>query len=410
MQVFKCTLKIIARNKVFPLIYIVGLSFMGLFMSWSFDFEGQSSEFESTKANYAVIDRDQSQLSLGIIDSLESCGQRIDVADNTLAMQDAVAKGEIDYLLIIPSGYEQSFEDAVVSNEPLPRMDMVFSFSSLEGRFVDEQVQNYLGIMQTLMLAYPDAALSQLTVDAQDALTDSAHVTYIESTSTLSAIDRFTFFLQWSTYSLFAGIVVCVGMLCTTFARVDVRRRNLVSSLSFAAYSAQLMLSCFVFVLMTWVWTFALAIIAFPTAAQQIGVLGLVWCALSVLTFCLVPLAVGYLLGQIGATDIICNAVGNIVGMVLSFLGGAWVPLDLMAPEITAIAHWFPCYWYNDACLLSAHLSTGTDATGVVSIVGDLGVLLLFAAALFGVALLIGRLRTQTMQAGGNGAAAVVVR
>ena len=387
MQVFKCTLKIIARNKVFPLIYIVGLSFMGLFMSWSFDFEGQSSEFESTKANYAVIDRDQSQLSLGIIDSLESCGQRIDVVDNTLAMQDAVAKGEIDYLLIIPSGYEQSFEDAVVSNEPLPRMDMVFSFSSLEGRFVDEQVQNYLGIMQTLMLAYPDAALSQLTFDAQDALTDSAHVTYIESTSTLSAIDRFTFFLQWSTYSLFAGIVVCVGMLCTTFARVDVRRRNLVSSLSFA-----------------------LAIIAFPTAAQQIGVLGLLWCALSVLTFCLVPLAVGYLLGQIGATDIICNAVGNIVGMVLSFLGGAWVPLDLMAPEITAIAHWFPCYWYNDACLLSAHLSTGTDATGVVSIVGDLGVLLLFAAALFGVALLIGRLRTQTMQAGGNGAAAVVVR
>ena len=62
MQVFKCALEVILRNKVFPLVYIVGLSFMGLFMSWSFDFESTGGTFELAQATYAVIDRDQSEL------------------------------------------------------------------------------------------------------------------------------------------------------------------------------------------------------------------------------------------------------------------------------------------------------------------------------------------------------------
>ena len=38
MQVFKCALCVIRGHAVFPLVYIVGLSLMGLFMASSFDF------------------------------------------------------------------------------------------------------------------------------------------------------------------------------------------------------------------------------------------------------------------------------------------------------------------------------------------------------------------------------------
>lgn len=410
MQVFKCALNVIFRNMIFPLVYIVGLSFMGLFMAWSFDFGSQSSEFELARADYAVVDRDQSQLSHGIIDVLNLSGERVEVADDIRAFQDAVAKGEIDYLLIIPHGYQASFEKAVQEQAALPKMDMAFSFNSLGGRFVNEQVENYLGIMQSLMLAYPDASLDKLTTDAQEILSDRVPVSFIESTSKVSAIDQLTFYLQWSTYSLFAGIVVCVGMLCSTFSRVDVRRRNLVSPLSYLSYNAQLALSCLMFVLIAWAWTFMLAVVAFPAAIEQMGAIALVWCALSVLVFCLIPLAVGYLLGQMGAADIMCNAVGNIVGLVLSFLGGAWISLELLAPEIRAFAQWLPCYWYNDACSQAAHFGANPSSQELFSVAQDWAVMLLFTLALFGVSLLIGRLRTQTMQAGGNAAATVVVR
>ncbi len=409
MQVFKCALEVILRNKVFPLVYIVGLSFMGLFMSWSFDFESTGGTFELAQATYAVIDRDQSELSAGIIEALETSGERVELADDKRTLQDAVAKGEVNYLLVIPEGYQVAFEQAVAEGHALPVMDATYSFSSLGGHFVDEQVQNYVSIMQTLMLAYPDATVASLTAQDLSIVAEQADASYIEQIRSVSEIDQFTFFLQWSTYTLFAGIVVCVGMLCATFARVDVRRRNLVSPLSWVSYSAQLALACLVFALVAWAWTLLLATVAFPGAVAQMSGAGLAWCAASLFAYCLVPLACGYLLGQLGASDMFCNAVGNIVGMVLSFFGGAWVPLEMMAPEISTIAQWLPCYWYNTACAQAAHLGVSPSVEAWLPLAQDLGVLVLFALALFGAALVVGRLRRQTAQAGGNAAAAVVV-
>ena len=39
MQLFKCAIRIIRGNIIFPIIYIGGLSFMGIFMAASFDFD-----------------------------------------------------------------------------------------------------------------------------------------------------------------------------------------------------------------------------------------------------------------------------------------------------------------------------------------------------------------------------------
>ena len=73
---------------------------------------------------------------------------------------------------------------------------------------------------------------------------ERAQVAVIEQSTAISKSDRFVFYLQWSTYTLFAGITVCVGLLVTTLGRVDVRRRNLSSPLSFASYNLQLGAAC----------------------------------------------------------------------------------------------------------------------------------------------------------------------
>ena len=46
MQVFKCAMRIIRGNIVFPIIYIIGLSFMGIFMAASFDFDMNENGLE----------------------------------------------------------------------------------------------------------------------------------------------------------------------------------------------------------------------------------------------------------------------------------------------------------------------------------------------------------------------------
>lgn len=392
MQVFKCALRIIRGNFIYPLIYIVGLSLMGLLMATSFDFGSAPGTFERESYDFAVIDRDGSALSAAVQDHLAKDGTEVVVKDDEFAIQDAVAKGMTDYLLIVPEGFQEDFIQAAHAGEEPPKMDTIYSFYSMEGALVDQSVGEYLGIIRTLMATSPDRPIAEITNDAEGYASDQAHVSVIETSSAISEADRFVFYLQWSTYTLFAGITVCVGMLVCAMGRSDVRRRNLASPVTFASYNLQLGLACFTVTLAAWAWTFFLGMTAFPEAVSQITVSGLILCALSMLSFCLIPLAVGFLLGQGGASNVVCNAVGNIVGMVVSFFGGAWISLSLMSPEVETLAHWLPGYWYANACSLAAH----EGAAQLQRVLGDAGVLLLFAVALGLVGLLVGRMRTQT--------------
>ena len=120
----------------------------------------------------------------------------------------------------------------------------------------------------------------------------------------------------------------------------------------------------------------------------------------------LVPLAVGFLLGQLGVGEATTNAVGNIGGMVMAFMGGAWISLDLLGAEIQTAAKFFPTYWYTQAVTESAHLAEVTWESAA-PILGNLGIIVLFAAAVFAVALAAGRVRMRSAEAGGNAAASL---
>ena len=406
MQVFKCALRVIRAHAVFPLIYIVGLSFMGLFMASSFDFGQEAATFEREQADYAVVDRDGSPISEGIACALADQGTRVEVDDSQRAFQDAVAKGAVEYLLVVPEGYGEAFLQAVRAGQEPPEMDVVYSYYSMEGAFMDEGVANYLGAVRTLAVAFPEQSAQQVAEGALDAVGHRVEAQIVPTGSAVSEADRFVFYLQWGTYTLFAGITVCVGMLTTVMGRSDVRRRDLASPLPFGSYNLQLALACLVVTVGAWAWAFMLGLLAFPAAVAEISMTGLVWCAASMLAFCAVPLGLGYLLGSLGASALVSNAVGNIVGMIVSFLGGAWISLDLMTPEVLTAAHALPGYWYSSACAASAHLPADAGMASVLPVLQDIGVMLLFAAALLCAALVAAKARTRTASAGGNRAAA----
>lgn len=407
MQVFKCALRIVKGNLVFPLVYIVGLSFMGVFMALAFSFGNSSQEFQRESYDFAVIDRDGSALSQGIIETLAENGEAVTVTDEKIAIQDAVAKGQTDYLVIIPPGYGNAFIEAARNGESIPTLETVFSYYSMAGSFVDAEVNGFLGLVRSLCAADPTMDLKEAVDGALDLESHESQASLITTASKVTEADRFVFYLQWSTYTLFAGIVVCVGLLISTIGRTDVRRRNLASPLSYLAYNLQLIAACAVIMVFAWVWSFGVGIVAFPAAVAQITPIGLVFCALSMLAYCLVALSFGFLLGSLGASTMMCNAVGNIFGMIISFMGGAWISLDLMSPPVAAAARWLPAYWYSSACRLAAHLDATPTADALIAVGQCLGVLALFAGALFCVAILAGRLRTQTAEAGGNRAAEV---
>lgn len=104
MQVFKCAMRIMRASFAFPLIYVVGLSFMSVVLAFSavpLD-DRPSDGFERAEYAYSIIDRDNSTISHSFAEALAEGGEAIEVTDDRVAIQDAIAKGHVDYLLIIP--------------------------------------------------------------------------------------------------------------------------------------------------------------------------------------------------------------------------------------------------------------------------------------------------------------------
>ncbi|QTU83829.1 ABC transporter permease [Xiamenia xianingshaonis] len=490
MQVFKCLMRIIRRNAVYLLIYVVALSFMGVAMAANaVPSQAESSDpYERAALNIAMVDRDDSTLSRGIADFLATQGTIVDVEDDALALQDAVAKGEVEYLLIVPQGYEEAFVEAVQEGDDLPQMEAVYSYYARPGALEDASVASYVGLVSAYLTlgqaqaaggplaaaaagaatlpegaapedvaqaaaaasaatgaeapaagsaapegaaaaeaaaasaAAPDGATSAAegaapvgvtmvppaeiddaavadAVDAAlDAAAEKAPVELVRAEGEVQESAQFSFYLKFSSYGIFAAIVACVGAVMSTVNAPEVRRRHGASPLSTLSLNVQMALACLVVTLLAWGWTFGLGLVVFGDSAAAAGTCGVALMALVLFVFSLVPLGIALLVGLAGASTVISNAVGNICGLVVSFFGGAWVPLSLVGPEIQAAAHFLPGYWFTTAIDLCAQAPLSGDAWATLGMC--LAVLLLFAAVFTLAGLLVGRLRSQSSGSG----------
>lgn len=444
MQVFKLCMRKIARNPLFLIVYIVGLSFMGVAMVGSVSSTQPVGAFERQEVNFALIDRDGSELSRGIAEYLETQGTRMPVEDSDTGLQDAVAKGRVDYILIIPDGYQRDFAEAAADGADPEPLESVYSFVAATGALADQRVNNYVSIVYALATAEGaerpsgvdptlgmeadggaaggserasgtqelrqgaatasasetegtreiEEAMVALTDEALKLAAQEAPASYMDVPET-GAGSQLMFYLQWSMYGVFAGVVVAVGELTGSLARTDMRRRTAVAPLTQLSYNVQVALACLVVGAMAWAWDFGLGCVVFHGLLETFSWEALAASGCSLAAFVLLALSVGFLVGKLRFGVAAANAVGNIGGMVLSFMGGAWVPLSLMSAEMVAVAHFLPGYWYSMACQQAAALPAGATFSQIAPVMENLGVVLLFALAFLLVALVLGKVRTK---------------
>ena len=132
MTAFKTSLRIIAGHWWYVLIYLVLMSQLGLLTGLSTSSRDAASLMEE-KADVAVIDRDGSQVSQAIAHYAESSGAPIDLADDRRAMQDAIAQGRAEYILIIPAGYGRAFASSAAAGAPAPAVEAAIVAISGDG-------------------------------------------------------------------------------------------------------------------------------------------------------------------------------------------------------------------------------------------------------------------------------------
>lgn len=407
MQVFRTALRVFFSHPVYILIYIFFLSIMGVFVGTTAVPTPTESDFEASVVDVAVIDRDGSDLSEGLTEFIASYSHIVEVEDTRKAMQDAAAQDYADYILIIPANFGEQFVKAAEEGTNVATLETITGYESISAHLMGRLVDGYLNTCAIYLSTNTATTQSEAVAFAEASMENEGTLEVMQKNDTVPVSRQWMTYMMFSGYTIMVSIIVCVGVVMSAFNRTEIRRRDVISPLSTLSMNLQIAAATLVITLICWAWVCIFGLMVFGGSLSGIDLLIVATVCLSLLAYCGVPLSIGFFLGLVTNSELMVNAIGNILGLAFSFLGGIWISSELMSDTMVAVAHFIPTFYYGDAISQAVDLS-GASFQTLAPILQNIGIMLLFALSIFTVALVAGRLRVQSAEAGGNAAAAVV--
>ena len=399
MSTFKTALRMALAHPFYLLIYTVFISLMGVFIAASVSWNSsQLTEYKPYDANVIVVDRDGSDLSRALTKHL---GSRFDlvtgVGDDTYDLADALsksnsAKGSADCVFFIPEGFEDDLVAAARAGESLPKLDVTYGAGTMAAALSSAEASRWISLAGAAAALEPTASNGDVAKAAEHAAAKRAEVQIERVKVDSAAAATLESYFNFGAYAIISSVIVSVGLVFSGMNEPERVRRMDAGPISerqrsLAVFAAAVLTVCIWFV------SSMMGVVGFAGAVAEVGV-GRVCLALAA-TFALActPLAVGFALSSLGAREELLNGVGNLLGMLMTFLGGAWMPLSLMGPAVQTVAHFVPTYWVNDA--IGKALASDLTSAMLGDIACDLGVTVLFAVAIAAAGLALSRTKSR---------------
>ena len=395
MSTFRSALRVAWRHPVYLVSYLAILSLMSVLAGRLVADQAAAapSSYEPVRASVAVVDEDGSDLSRALA---SWAGGRFELVETNGAqeVQDALARSLVDCVLVLPQGFGQELLDAARTGDDLPNVQATYGADVQTGVLAAQEASQWVSLAGSAAVLEPDAgarAVGELATQAMGQRADVATLTNADAGDARTAAGATTYF-NFSAYPIMSSVVVTVGLVLSVFSESEVRRRQGCAPVSPARLDASLLGGCLVLALGAWAWTSVLGLAVFTDELSDVPAANLALLLVAQLAISLTPLSLAFTLSRLGLREQGLNAAGNIGGMVLTFLGGAWVPLSLMSEEVRTVAHFVPTYWVSDAVttLLGASALTASDLARVGT---DIGVATLFAVAIAALGLALSRAR-----------------
>lgn len=108
----------------------------------------------------------------------------------------------------------------------------------------------------------------------------------------------------------------------------------------------------------------------------------------------LAALSLGFISGMLANNPGALNGINNVFSLGLCFLGGIFVPLEMLGEGVEKVAQFLPTYWYS---VINGILGDYEQISGEMmgQIQKGLVIQILFSAACFSVALVLRRWKIQ---------------
>ncbi len=382
MQVFKVYFKIIKANAKLMSIYVIIFLTLSTILSISGAPSGESS-FVQTKANVAFINLDQERAFIqGFKDYLSKYVNFVEVENHQEKLKDALFYREVEYIITVPANFTEDFLQGKAV-----RLEKTVVPDSTTKIYVDMAVNKYLNAARAYLNNVPaiaEAELAEEVIKAASSETSINLKTFGEKSMNDTAVVGYFNSLA---YSLCMVLILGVSSNLLVFNQKSLKRRNLCSPMKDRTFNLQLIAANLVF---SFAFYGIMVIFSFIlNGRNMLSYKGLLLC-ISGLFFTIAALSISYLVGIVVKNKNAQSGVANILAVGLSFLGGAFVPQELLSEKVLAIASFNPIYWYvkaNNAIWKLTSYSFDKLSHILTYLMIELG----FALAIFSIALVVSK-------------------
>lgn len=379
MTVFKGFLQVLIRNIAFVILFTTIMVVMGLTVFQTSP--SSSGDFTPSKPTVLVINRgNDTALTRSFNSYLAGQTKKADTGSSEREIDDALYYETLSYVVYLP----HDFTTTILKGEK-PVVDIKTRASS-ESASAEVLVSRFLRLATGYGQYLTDedelvkAVNSSLKLDSKVSLTSHLDQKTLHNVTAL---------YNFGSYTLLAGGAYVITMILAAFSVVNIRKRTLVSPARPIRIDLSLIAGCALIVAFLVALNVLLVRILLPGIADT-GREGLY--ALNIAAFGLPVLAIGFFIAKITNNKEALSAIVNVVALASAFLCGAFIPRELMPDAVVAIGRALPTFYYIDNNNALAEMTSFSGATASQFWV-NIGVQVVFTLALWGIAMLITRLR-----------------
>ena len=378
MRVFKTFFRIL--KYYLPMISI----YLGIFIIMTIIFSNINThnavfEYSNEKTNLAVIDNDSSELSKSIVSLLSEKHNIKEIADDKQAQTDALYNRQIEYLITIPENFESEF----LNNEDIPKLLTQSVPNTYSSMYVTRLLDSFLTTVKVYLTT--GVVVDKAIENARNDMDVSGVIEFINSHE--DEREPIFFFFSFLPYAIIMTCIIGIGIELLAFYKKDIAMRTNASALSLSRKNYELGLGTGIMAIGLLIIFTIFGFIMYGTAMLTSGSLV---CMLNVLAFTIFSIALAFLIGMLAKNINVINGAANALGLAMCFIGGVFVPREVMSDSVLNIAKFVPTYWYTNAVETVAY--GGGLSAGLTSSIGvDMLIQLLFAAALITIAMVVSK-------------------
>lgn len=380
MQVFKAFYKIVPR-KFLGVFMVYTIIFIGLSIFFSSSGATQMEDsFELSKVRVSVINEDNTPLANGLQNYINEISRPVEIEKNEESIKDALFFRQTEFILIIPNGFQDSF--GTPYQQKITTMSVPDSTSSEYAKTI---IDSYLNTARLYISAYPKTPIEEINERVISDISKEVDVSFFDRVfDNGNGMSNLNTYFNFLSYVLIAMLISMVGRIMLIFNKKEIKMRNYCAPVSTKNYNLQLIFGNLSLAFVVWVIFVVLGFIINTGTFSQTGSLLFVVNSFVLTVLCL---SISFLVSSFATKNSI-DPIGNCLSLGLSFLGGSFVPQELLSESLKTIGIFNPIFWYVRVNDTIGNLTSITQAT-LQPIIHGILVQLAISVALLAIALVI---------------------